>query len=405
MLAHPFIKWVGGKSQLLDEIRTRYPNRIEKYCEPFVGGGAVLFDVLQKSQPAEVLINDINAELINTYKQIRDNHENVIEQLSILQEDYKSHTVEENKALFYEKRDRYNELKVNGSDTENLEKAVLFIFLNKTCFNGLYRVNSKGLFNVPFNNAKNPLLCDEENLRTCSELLQNVEMKIGDYKKCKDFIDDKTFVYIDPPYRPLTQTAAFTSYSENGFSDKEQIELGNFIKEISNKGAMVLASNSDPKNVDAQDNFFNEIYKDFMVETVYAKRAINSNGRKRGNVSELLISSFKQDAYIPVESFQRESFSKYGIFLPKFEISKIKIDKSRFSFCNEISQNEVKNIAYNFHKNAWEPITLDEDFYLKDGQHRLEAAKLMGLKYIDAFIFIDKPAKTETKSRRRREVF
>ena len=190
-MARPFIKWVGGKSQLLEEIRTKYPLKVEKYCEPFVGGGAVLFDVLQKSHPEQVLINDINAELIYTYKQIRDNPENVIGQLASLQEKYKSHTNDENKVFFYEKRDRYNELKVNENNAENLEKAALFIFLNKTCFNGLYRVNSKGLFNVPFNSAKNPLLCDEENLRTCSELLQNVKMTVGDYKECKNFIDNK----------------------------------------------------------------------------------------------------------------------------------------------------------------------------------------------------------------------
>ena len=191
MLARPFIKWVGGKSQLLDEIRVKYPSRIEKYCEPFVGGGAVLFDVLNTFQPKEILINDINKELINTYSQIKNNCEGMISQLSDLQNIYKNHSQEENKEFFYEKRNRYNELKVNGNDAENLEKAVLFIFLNKTCFNGLYRVNSKGLFNVPFNNAKNPLLCDEDNLKACSKLLQNVEMKVGDYKECKSFIDDR----------------------------------------------------------------------------------------------------------------------------------------------------------------------------------------------------------------------
>ena len=175
MLAKPFIKWVGGKSQLLEEIREKYPSKIEKYCEPFVGGGAVLFDILSKFQPKKVLINDINKELINTYSQIKNNCESMISQLSDLQSIYKNHSLEENKGFFYEKRTRYNELKVNGNEAENLEKAVLFIFLNKTCFNGLYRVNSKGLFNVPFNNAKNPLLCDEENLKNCSTLLQNVE--------------------------------------------------------------------------------------------------------------------------------------------------------------------------------------------------------------------------------------
>ena len=156
MLAKPFVKWVGGKSQLLDEIREKYPSKIEKYCEPFVGGGAVLFDVLSKFQPKKVLINDINQELINTYLQIKNNCNSLISQLSEIQNIYRSHSVEQNKEFFYEKRHRYNELKVNGNEQENLEKAVLFIFLNKTCFNGLYRVNSKGEFNVPFGHYKNP---------------------------------------------------------------------------------------------------------------------------------------------------------------------------------------------------------------------------------------------------------
>ena len=294
MLAKPFIKWVGGKSQLLEEIKEKYPPKIEKYCEPFVGGGAVLFDILSSKHPETVLINDINKELINTYSQIKNNCDGMINQLSEIQTIYKTHTLEENKAYFYEKRQRYNELKVNGNDAENLEKAALFIFLNKTCFNGLYRVNSKGLFNVPFNNAKNPLLCDEENLRACSEVLQNVEMRVGDYKECKDFIDSNTFVYIDPPYRPLSQTAAFTSYSENGFSDDDQKTLYKFIKEmITEKHAKVLVSNSDPKNTDVNDNFFDDLYdkNHFQIKRVSAARMINSNAKKRGAINELLISN------------------------------------------------------------------------------------------------------------------
>lgn len=291
MLAKPFVKWVGGKSQLLEEIRNKYPSKIEKYCEPFVGGGAVLFDVLSHHHPETVLINDINKELINTYNQIKNNCSKMVILLSELQNIYKSHTLEENKAFFYEKRTRYNELKVNGNELENLEKAALFIFLNKTCFNGLYRVNSKGQFNVPFNNAKKPLLCDKDNLLACSELLKNVNMQFGDYKECKNFIDKGTFVYIDPPYRPITQTSAFTSYSENGFTDKEQIELGAFITEISNKGAFVLASNSDPKNADKNDNFFDDLYCNFDIERVSASRMINSNAKKRGAINELLISN------------------------------------------------------------------------------------------------------------------
>ena len=291
MKAKPFVKWVGGKSQLLEEIRKKYPQKIEKYCEPFVGGGAVLFDILQKFQPKEVLINDINKELINTYYQVKNNCEGMIKQLDELQTQYKKQGQEDRKVLFYEKRTRYNALKVNGDELENLEKATLFIFLNKTCFNGLYRVNSKGLFNVPFNNAKNPLICDAENLRSCSQVLQNVILKTGDYKECESFIDEKTFVYLDPPYRPLTQTSAFTSYSENQFLDKEQIELANFIEKISEKGANILASNSDPKNSNEEDNFFDNLYSNFEIERVSASRMINANPEKRGAINEILISN------------------------------------------------------------------------------------------------------------------
>lgn len=163
--AKPFIKWAGGKSRLLDELREKYPAKIEKYCEPFVGGGAVLFDILARFSPEEVLINDINKELINTYAQIKNNCGALIAKLSEIQNLYQSQDFEKNKEFFYEKRNRYNEIKLNDNEQQNLEKAVLFIFLNKTCFNGLYRVNSKGLFNVPFSNATNPLICDEENLK------------------------------------------------------------------------------------------------------------------------------------------------------------------------------------------------------------------------------------------------
>ncbi|MBO7061652.1 MAG: DNA adenine methylase [Fibrobacter sp.] len=289
--AKPFVKWVGGKTQLLDEIRKYYPSQVDKYCEPFVGGGAVLFDVLAKCHPNDVLINDINPELINTYNQIKRNCNGLIDTLAELQEKYWSSSLEENKALYLEKRERFNSLKVNGNKKENLEKGALFIFLNKTCFNGLFRVNSKGLFNVPFNNAKKPLLCDAENLKACSRLLKKVKMSVGNYSQCKDFIDSKTFVYLDPPYRPLTETAAFTSYNENGFGDKEQIELAKFIKAISRRKALVVTSNSDPKNVREDDNFFDKLYQKFSIKRVSASRMINSNAKKRGAINELLISN------------------------------------------------------------------------------------------------------------------
>lgn len=289
-MAKPFVKWVGGKTQLLEEIREKYPQAIEKYCEPFVGGGAVLFDILLKFQPKDVLINDINKDLINTYSQIKNNCENLIKELLALQNIYRNQENNINKDFYLSKRERFNSLRLEN-DSEKLEKAALFIFLNKTCFNGLYRVNSKGQFNVPFNNAKNPLLCDEDNLRECSKLLQNVQMNVGDYSECKSFIDENTFVYLDPPYRPLTETSAFTSYDKSGFSDEKQIELGNFVSEISKKGAKVVLSNSDPKNTNEDDNFFDDLYSQFEIERVSASRMINSNAKKRGAINELLITN------------------------------------------------------------------------------------------------------------------
>jgi len=302
--AKPFVKWAGGKTQLLKEIRKNYPCKIEKYCEPFVGGGAVLFDVLNRYAPKEVLINDINKELINVYWQVKHNCPLLVENLSALQTLYDSMSPEERKTMFYEKRKRYNEISVSQLGEEspdniaeynlrecNLEKATLFIFLNKTCFNGLYRVSAKGLFNVPYNSAKKPLLCDSENLLKCSAVLQNVEMKAGNYKNCKTFIDAKTFVYIDPPYRPLSKTSSFTAYSSRGFDDKEHIELKYFVDEIVSKGALILLSNSDPKNADANDEFFDSLYSNFDITRVAATRIINRNAKGRSVISELLISN------------------------------------------------------------------------------------------------------------------
>lgn len=283
----PFLKWAGGKSQLLDVIREKYPKKIEKYCEPFVGGGAILLDVLANYHPNEVLINDINPELINTYEQIRDNAENVISLLFEMQEAFWPMSIEQRKEYYYSKRDRYNEL-ISKSEPKT-EKAALFVFLNKTCFNGLYRVNGKGLFNVPMGDYKKPPICDEENLLFISKLLKNVTLKCGDYSDCKYFIDDNTFVYIDPPYRPLSETSSFTSYAKTEFGDEQQILLGQFIEQIAEKGAHVVASNSDPTNTDDDDTFFDDLYKKFNVDRVTANRMINSNSKRRGSIRELLI--------------------------------------------------------------------------------------------------------------------
>ena len=239
----PFLKWAGGKGQLLTEIEKYYPfadKNITKYAEPFVGGGAVLFDILSKYDLKEVYISDINAELINTYRIIRDDIDELISMLEAIQNEFIPMDTEHRKAYYFTKRERFNDLKVNGNGSVNIEKAALMIFLNKTCFNGLYRVNKKGLFNVPMGAYKNPLICDEENLRAVSEALQNVTIVCGDYRKSTDFIDANTFVYFDPPYRPITDTASFTAYTENLFDDEAQIELAEFVNMIAKKGTHIL---------------------------------------------------------------------------------------------------------------------------------------------------------------------
>ena len=292
----PFIKWVGGKGQLLPEINKLYPielgKNINKYAEIFLGGGAVLFDILSKYKLDEVYISDKNLELINTYKSIRDNVDILIKSLKEMEEQYIPLNNEDRKIYYYEKREEYNSLKIN-SEMNNIEKAILFIFLNKTCFNGLYRVNKKGKFNVPMGAYKKPKICDEENLKNVSLTLRNVKIVYADYRESEKFIDDKTFVYIDPPYRPLNITSSFTSYTENDFNDKEQIELAEYINVLNKKGAKIVISNSDPKNNDIDDNFFDKLYKNYNINRVKATRMLNSNASLRGVINELLITNYK----------------------------------------------------------------------------------------------------------------
>lgn len=291
----PFLKWAGGKGQLLSEIEKYYPfenGKITKYAEPFVGGGAVFFDILSKYDLESVYISDINAELINTYRIIKDDVDNLIDLLYTMQNGFIPLDADNRRAYYTEKRGRFNDLKVSGDGSVNTEKAALMIFLNKTCFNGLFRVNKRGLFNVPMGSYKNPLICDEENLRAVSEKLKNVTIVCGDYRKSAEFIDDKTFVYFDPPYRPITETASFTAYTENLFNDEEQIELAGFVDDTHRKGAKIVVSNSDPKNSDIQDDFFDNIYSAHKIKRVEATRMINCNREARGKIKELLISNF-----------------------------------------------------------------------------------------------------------------
>lgn len=292
----PFLKWAGGKSQLLAEIEKFYPfenKKFNKYAEPFIGGGAVFFDILNRYDLESIYISDTNADLINAYIVIKNNIFELIRILKKMEDEFLSLDELKKKEYYLSKRERFNELKIENNSCDDVLKAAHLIFLNKTCFNGLYRVNSKGLFNVPMGSYKNPLICDEKNIVTISEKLKNVEIVCADFKNSESFIDENTFVYFDPPYRPITNTASFTAYTSNSFNDDKQIELANFAKKINERGAKIVISNSDPKNTDKDDNFFDELYSDFIIKRVEANRMINSNGKGRGKIRELLITNFE----------------------------------------------------------------------------------------------------------------
>lgn len=290
--ARPFVKWVGGKTQLLDDIKKTLPRDLSRrnemtYVEPFVGGGAVLFWILQEyPNITRAVINDINAELICTYRVIKYDVENLILELSRLQNEYLPLNEVDRKKYFLAQRERFNE-----ENNSEVEIAALFIFLNRTCFNGLYRVNSKGKFNVPHGKYSNPRICDEETLRADSAVLQRVEILCGDFAQTGKYAGDNVLYYFDPPYRPLTETSAFTSYAKDGFDDAEQMRLRDFCEQIATRKSLFVASNSDPLNVDNEDVFFDHLYKMFSIKRVSAARMINSKGNGRGVISEIMISN------------------------------------------------------------------------------------------------------------------
>lgn len=273
----PFLKWVGGKARLLPSISEYYPDSYERYFEPFVGGGAMFFSI----QPQTAHINDLNLVLISAYKHIRDDVEALIKALRGLEEEYYLLPSLEDKKIFYlEQRTLFNSL-----PHETLEKTVLLIFLNKTCFNGMYRENSKGGFNVPFGQHLRPTICDVNNLRSISEALAHTIITHSSYEDAVADAKKDDFIYFDPPYHPLNPTSSFTSYQAGGFSEKDQIKLRDEFKRLSDLGCKVMLSNSDAPLI-------NELYKDFNIHKIYAARSINSNGAKRGKILEVLVTNY-----------------------------------------------------------------------------------------------------------------
>lgn len=293
----PFIKWAGGKNSLIPQLSTYYPidlknDEIETYIEPFVGGGAVLINILQNYNVKKAYAFDINKDLINCYNVIKNNVEILIKELDKKEKKYYSLEMENKKEYFYEIRKEYNSYKLK--ENNDVKRASEFIFLNKTCFNGLYRVNKNDEFNVPFNNAKKPTICDSDNLRRLSNLIKNVEFICGNYYESEKFIKGKTFVYFDPPYRPLNITSGFTSYTKFDFNDEDQKNLANYYSKISSNNVKLMLSNSNPKNTNKNDTFFEDLYEQFTINEIYAKRMINSKASGRGEISELLITNYKE---------------------------------------------------------------------------------------------------------------
>ncbi len=302
--ARPFLKWAGGKGQLLEQFQFRFPQElngkgiIKQYYEPFLGSGAVFFWVMQNCKIKKAYINEFNPEIYLCYVAIQKNVEMVIDYLKPLEKKYHGLDSVNQESFYYRIRNKYNQTRqrVNYkkySMKEYSERTAMIIFLNRTCFNGLYRVNSKSDFNVPFGRYKNPTICNIKNLRAVSRVLKNVIITNDDFAVVQKQVKQRSFVYFDPPYRPLNKTSSFTSYSNNDFNDKEQERLAAVFKKLSQiDGVRIMLSNSDPKNEDKKDNFFERLYSDFKIERLKARRMINCDASKRGEINELLVMNY-----------------------------------------------------------------------------------------------------------------
>lgn len=290
MKVKPFIKWAGGKSKILNNIKEFLPsdfkNKKITYVEPFLGGGSVFFGLSQVYNFERIILNDINQDLINTYQIVQNNVLELIDILRLFQIEYHEISdLEEKKEYYYYKRNLYNKRESNL-----IERAALFIFLNRTCFNGLYRVNKNNEFNVPIGSYVKPEICNADNLINSSELLKKVEFYSGDYEQMFDLVQDsKAFFYMDPPYKPVSKTSQFNSYSHISFNDDEQIRLKNFCDKLNENNHLWILSNSDMSEHAKYNSFFDDLYKEYQIDYVNAKRYINSNAQKRGDLKELLI--------------------------------------------------------------------------------------------------------------------
>jgi DNA adenine methylase len=299
-LSAPILKWAGGKTQLLATFDNFYPLElkngvIETYIEPFFGGGSVFFDIKNRFPIKKAFLFDINPELVCLYQTIKNNVKPLIKELKKIQTEYLNLDEIGRREYYYKTRDLYN-IAPSQHGEEDVNRSAITIFLNRTCFNGLYRVNSSGKFNVPMGSYKNPTILFEEKLLAASDALSTAVIALGDFSKIENLeVDNKTFLYFDPPYRPISQTSQFTSYSADNFNDDDQRRLANLYGRLDKKGSFQMLSNSDPSNY-IDDPFFDDLYKGFSINRIPASRRINSDSSKRGNVNELLITNYKTEA-------------------------------------------------------------------------------------------------------------
>lgn len=344
--AKPFVKWVGGKRQLIAQIGEFLPSDFQEwkevtYIEPFVGGGAMLFHLLQAyPNITTAIINDLNKDLIGCYEAIRDYPEELILSLQQIEVEYLSLPEEKRKEFFMKIRTKYNE-----KNFPPIENTTMFLFLNRTCFNGLYRENKSGFFNVPFGQYRNPKICDPSTIRSDSQLLQRVKILHGDFSETFAYAQGKTLFYFDPPYRPLSNTSSFNDYTKESFKDDEQIRLKMFCDKVHEAGHLFLLSNSDCKSKDEEAGFFDTLYAQYKIERIFASRNINSNPQKRGKLTEILVRNYPNTKECSKSNLSQKKREKMR---PSFETFMAQLQETNQTldfFCDfEKIQQNVENI-------------------------------------------------------------